>query len=179
MTMVLVTGPIGSGKSEVCRYLAGKGLPVYDCDSRTKHLYSSVPGLRGRIEESLGIEWKDIGVIFTDTRRRLLLESIVYPLVVEDILEWKASLDSELAFIESAVALSKPQFDSLYDKVLLVTAPEALRLGRNPHAAIRGALQSFDSGRIFHTIENDSTIEELHLKIDEYLSFASAKHGKG
>ena len=169
MTTVLVTGPIGSGKSEVCRYLAGKGFPVYDCDSRTKALYDSVPGLRRKIEAALEIEWKDIGIIFTDTRRRLLLESIVYPLVAEDILSWKASLNCGLAFIESAVALDKRLFDSLYDKVLLVTAPEALRLGRNPHAAIRGALQSFDSGRICYTIENDSTIEELHLKTDKLL----------
>ncbi len=169
MTTILVTGPIGSGKSEVCRYLSGRGLPVYDCDSRTKRLYSSVPGLRSRIEEALGIEWKDIAVIFTDRQKRLKLESMVYPYVVEDIQKWKASLASELAFIESAVALDKPQFDSLYDKVLLVTAPESLRLGRNPHAAIRGALQSFDSGRVFYTIENDSTIEELHLKTEELL----------
>ncbi len=169
MTTVLVTGPIGSGKSEVCGYLASKGYPVYDCDSRTKGLYDSVPGLRQKIEDALGIEWKDIGVIFTDTRRRLLLESIVYPLVVEDILKWKGSLEADLAFIESAVALCKREFDSLYDKVLLVTAPEELRLFRNPHAAIRGALQTFDAGRVCYTIENDSTIEELHLKTDNLL----------
>jgi dephospho-CoA kinase len=169
MTTVLVTGPIGSGKSEVCRYLADKGYPVYDCDSRTKALYDTVPGLREKIEAALEIEWKDIGVIFTDTHRRLQLESIVYPLVVEDILKWKASLEGELAFIESAIALDKRQFDSLYDKVLMVTAPEELRVGRNPHAALRGALQSFDPERISYTIENDSTIEELHLKTDKLL----------
>ena len=169
MTTVLVTGPIGSGKSEVCRYLEGKGFPVYDCDSRTKALYDSVPGLKRKIEAALEIEWKDIGVIFTDTRRRLQLESIVYPLVVEDILKWKASLEGELAFIESAIALDKRQFDSLYDKVLMVTAPEELRVGRNPHAALRGPLQSFDPERISYTIGNDSTIEELHLKTDKLL----------
>ena len=49
MKTFLVTGPIGSGKSEVCRYLASKGYPVYDCDSRTKGLYESVPGLKSRI----------------------------------------------------------------------------------------------------------------------------------
>ncbi len=169
MITVLVTGPIGSGKSEVCKYLSSKGFPVYDCDSRTKRLYGSEPGLRERIEAELEIEWKDIGIIFTDARRRLRLESIVYPLVVEDILKWKSGLTGELAFIESAIALDKRQFDPLYDKVLLVTAPEELRLGRNPYAAIRGALQSFDSGRICYTIENDSSIEELHKKTDQLL----------
>ena len=35
---ILVTGPIGSGKSAACSYLASLDYPVYDCDSRTKML---------------------------------------------------------------------------------------------------------------------------------------------
>lgn len=169
MTTVLVTGPIGSGKSEVCRYLASLGWPVYDCDSRTKALYDSVPGLKSRIETALDIEWKDLRVIFEDERRRTLLENIVYPLVVEDIMRWKASLSSSLVFIESALALDKPQFDHLYDKVLFVTAGRSLREARNPAAAVRGPLQSFDLSRVDFVIENNSSIEELHTKTDKLL----------
>ncbi len=168
-TTVLVTGPIGSGKSELCRYLASLGWPVYDCDSRTKALYASVPGLRARIEEALEIEWKDIGVIFTDAGRRARLESIVYPLVAEDIVKWKAGQSSRLLFVESAIAMDKPQFDGLYDKVLLVTAGHLLREGRNPAAALRGALQTFDLSRVDYEIENNSSIEDLHLKTDKLL----------
>lgn len=168
-TTVLVTGPIGSGKSEVCRYLSSLGWPVYDCDSRTKSLYDSVPGLRSRIEAALEIEWKDIGIIFKDERRRALLESIVYPLVATDIARWKEVQESRLLFVESAVALGKPQFDSLYDRVLLVTADSSLREGRNPAAAVRGALQSFDLSRADYVIENNSSIEDLHEKTDKIL----------
>lgn len=169
MKTILVTGPIGSGKSEVCRYLASCGWPVYDCDSRTKALYSSVPGLKSRIETALGIEWKDIGVIFTDDRRRALLENMVYPLVAEDIRSWKAEQSSRLLFVESALALDKPQFDGLYDAVLLVTADRRLREGRNPAAAVRGALQSFDLSRADYIIENNSSIEDLHTETDKLL----------
>lgn len=165
----LVTGPIGSGKSAVCRHLMSLGWPVYDCDSRTKALYDSVPGLRGRIEEALGIEWKEIGIIFTDERRRLLLEGIVYPYVVDDIRRWKVSQKSRLLFIESAVALGKPQFDGLYDKVILVTAEASIREGRNPEAALRGALQSFDLSRADFVIENNSSIEQLYFNTDNLL----------
>lgn len=168
-TTVLVTGPIGSGKSEVCRYLSSLGWPVYDCDSRTKALYDSVPGLKSRIETALGIEWKDICIIFKDDRRRTLLESIVYPLVVEDIGRWKDGQSSRLLFIESALALDRPQFDSLYDRVLLVTSERSLREGRNPDAAVRGALQYFDLARVDYVIENNSSIEDLKVKTDKIL----------
>lgn len=169
MRTVLVTGPIGSGKSEACRYLASEGYPVYDCDSRTKALYESVPGLKERIEKALGIKWSEIGIIFTDASRREALEKIVYPLLIADINAWKASLDVDLAFIESAIALQKPELDGLYDSVLMVTAPLSVREGRNPKVRGRDALQEFDGDRIDFRIDNDSSIEVLHLKIDDLL----------
>lgn len=169
MKTFLVTGPIGSGKSEVCRYLASKGYPVYDCDSRTKRLYESVPGLKSRIETALGIDWSEIGIIFSDNGRRETLERIVFPLLAEDIRAWKSGLDSRLAFIESAIATEKKEFDGLYDGVLLVTADYGLRRGRNPKAAQRDSLQTFDLSGADWVLENDSTIEELHLKTDDIL----------
>ena len=169
MKTFLVTGPIGSGKSEVCRYLASKGYPVYDCDSRTKGLYESVPGLKSRIETALGIDWSEIGIIFSDSGRRETLERIVFPLVADDIRAWKSGLDSRLAFIESAIATEKKEFDGLYDGVLLVTADYSLRCGRNPKAAQRDSLQTFDLPGADWVLENDSTIEELHLKTDDIL----------
>lgn len=169
MKTFLVTGPIGSGKSEVCRYLASKGYPVYDCDSRTKGLYESVPGLKSRIETALGIDWSEIGIIFSDSGRRETLERIVFPLVADDIRAWKSGLDSRLAFIESAIAADNREFDGLYDGVLLVTADYGLRRGRNPKAAQRDSLQTFDLSGADWVLENDSTIEELHLKTDDIL----------
>ncbi len=172
MRTVLVTGPIGSGKSEVCKYLASKGLPVYDCDSKTKALYDKVPGLRTRIEEALGIEWSEIRIIFTDSAKREKLESIVYPLLVEDIKGWKAELESTgtpLAFMESAIALDKPLLDGLYDEVLLVNAPLELRGERNADVAARDALQNFDEAKVDHRIENDSDLAVLHAKVEQLL----------
>ena len=169
MRAILVTGPIGSGKSEVCRYLASLDFPVYDCDSRTKMLYSLVPGLKCSIEERLGIPWSQIGTVFSDPDRLRALEEMVYPHVVEDLNAWKAAQTAPLVFVESAIALDKPQFDGLYDRVLLVTAPFALRVQRNPRAAERDALQRFDPARIDLTVENDGTQEELQLKIRQLI----------
>lgn len=169
MKTVLVTGPIGGGKSTVCKRLQSLGYPVYDCDSRCKALYENVPGLKERIERELGIPFSELRRIFEDENLRERLEAIVYPLLAKDIEQWKASQDAELAFIESAIALGKPLFDPLYDNVLLVTAGRSLRLSRNPAVAQRDGIQSFDASKIDYTIRNSSSKEALDKKIDKYL----------
>jgi dephospho-CoA kinase len=169
MTTVLVTGPIGGGKSTVCKRLAAKGLPVYDCDSRCKALYDTVPGLKGRIEQELGIPFTELRRIFEDDSLREKLEALVYPLLVEDLKDWKSQQGAPFAFVESAIALDKPAFDGLYDKVLLVTAPESKRQERNPEAARRGRLQRFDQSQADWIIRNDGTKEELIEQTDNYL----------
>ncbi|MCR5072009.1 MAG: dephospho-CoA kinase [Bacteroidales bacterium] len=169
MRTILVTGPIGSGKSEVCRYLASLDFPVYECDARTKMLYSLVPGLKCSIEERLGLPWSEIGRVFSEPDKLRTLEEMVYPHVLEDLKAWKATQKSPLLFVESAIALDKPQFDGLYDKVLLVTAPYELRVQRNPKAAERDALQTFDPARIDWTLENEGTKEELNIKIRQLI----------
>ena len=169
MKTVLITGAIGSGKSEVCRYLAAKGYPVYDSDSRTKALYDSVPGLKDRIEEALGVPFDRIGIIFSDPGKRSALEAIVYPLVAQDFSDWRASMASDTVFLESALMLDKRQFDGLYDEVWLVRAPLELRAGRNPKARERDQLQKFDLSRVDRIIDNETTIDNLHSKIDRIM----------
>ena len=169
MKTILVTGPIGSGKSEACRYLAALGFPVYDCDSRTKMLYSLVPGLKCSIEERLSLPWARIGEVFADPGKLRTLEEMVYPYVGGDLRDWKSAQTAPLLFVESAIALDKPQFDGLYDEVVLVTAPYDVRVQRNPKAAQRDALQAFDPARIDHTVDNGTTLEELQLKIRQLI----------
>lgn len=167
MRTVLVTGPIGSGKSAACRHLEELGYPVYSCDARTKALYDEVPGLKKRIEDALGIPFGEIRVIFKDEEKRRTLESIVYPLVVDDIRKWTAAQKTDTVFVESAIALEKRQFDGLYDKVLMITAPMELRRDRNPETAVRDALQDFTAAKADWTVVNDSTMEELNKKLDK------------
>ncbi|MCQ2186828.1 MAG: dephospho-CoA kinase [Bacteroidales bacterium] len=170
METILITGGIASGKSVVCRYLESKGYPVYDCDSRTKALYENVPGLKEKVEKSIGVPFSRIAVIFEYPCKREALEALVYPLVVEDIRKWLSEQDSEIAFIESAIALDKPLFDGLYDKVWLVTAPVEQRLRRNRHTAERAVTQRLpDPSEADETINNDSTLESLYRQIDNLI----------
>lgn len=176
MLTVFVTGLIGSGKSAVCALLTQKGIPVYDSDSRTKGLYSTVPGLKERIERELGVPFKDLaGLIFSNPQAREKLESIVYPLVREDFERWRAE-QSGVPFVvlESAVILSKPIFSSLADAVVAVTAPEDKRLSRVLRRGItledakaRISAQTLDLSKVDVLIENDGTKEQLYSRVED------------
>lgn len=169
MKTILITGPIGSGKSTVRQYLESKSYPVYDCDSRCKVLYETVPGLKELLERRLGLPFSQWGAIFSDSGKRSELERTVYPVLAEDIREWRESCKSPLCFVESAVAAGKPQFKGLYDGIWLVCAPYELRVRRNPKAAERDRVQEFDGSAADVVIENSSTLEELYKTIDKYL----------
>ncbi len=171
MKTVLVTGGIASGKSELCRYLSSKGFAVYDSDSRTKALYDSVPGLKERVEDALGVPFSEIGIIFSDDARREKLEAVVYPEVLKDFLEWKSSQAGRAVFFESAVAASKPVFDGQWDEIWLVRAPLEARLERNPKTAGRLSSQTeLDATQADVVIDNDSSLEELHKKVDKLIN---------
>lgn len=168
--VTLVTGPIASGKSAVCQYLSGLSYPVYDCDSRVKALYQSREGLVKQIERELGVDFSKLTIIFTDDAKRTKLESIVYPILLEDMLSWIESQDAKHLFIESAIALEKELFDNVYDDVLIIISDLSVRMERNPKVQQRDSLQHVDTSRADYIINNESTIEQLHKKIDKYLN---------
>ena len=149
MKAVLVTGGIGSGKSAVCAYLASRGVPVYDSDSRTKALYTSDPALLPALESALGISLRDASgkldraalaaVIFADAEARTTLEKIVYPAVLRDFLSWREACSHApwcgygtvpFVVMESAVAAHKAPFDAVFDKIVAVAAPLETRVLR-------------------------------------------------
>lgn len=150
-----VTGGIGSGKSAVCRIMASEGVPVYDSDSRTKALYDDAVLLE-RLEAAMSADLKDVdgrldrkrlaALVFSDASRLAALEKVVHPYVLDDFTRWRKSSEAEFSekklkwnpdagevpfvVIESAIILEKPLFRNVADKVLIVDAPEKVRLER-------------------------------------------------
>lgn len=187
VTTLLITGGIGSGKSEVCRRLVGRGIPVYDSDSRTKSLYDTLPGLASRVDEAVGggvlkedgtLDRRALAsILFGDRDKLRRVESIVHPEVLEDFRRWSASTGAEVVAMESAIALKLSVFDGVFDHVILVDAPLETRIER---ACLRDSSsrleietriknQCFDMSRVDVVIMNDSSVEVLHARTDEAL----------
>ena len=140
MKTVIVTGGIGSGKSAVCALLKKRGVPVYDCDAKAKELYGRRPSLVSRLEKALGAPLRGgdgkldkarlAALIFSDPRARETVEGMVYPILLQDIRRWQKRQSAAWGALESAVILSKPVFDGVADGVVLVDAPQELRIAR-------------------------------------------------
>ncbi len=185
MGTVILTGGIGSGKSAVSALLRERGIPVYDSDARTKALYDESPVLVPALEKVLRIPLRTAAgkfdrkalaaVIFNHARAREQVEAVVYPAVLEDFLRWReAQADAPFVVLESAVILSKPVFDGLADKVVLVTAPREVRLQRvmardgltAPEVLRRMDAQQTPWEGIDTVIVNDGTPEQLRTAVD-------------
>ena len=177
MITVLLTGGIGSGKSAVAAFLEKRGVPVWDSDSAAKSLYT--PSFLDSVEKEFGRSFRDAdggldrkalsALIFADAAARERLESMLYPALKDEFLRWKVSHSGKpMVVIESAIALSKPLFHGLWDAVVLVDAPEDVRLARvmsrdgsSREAALsRIRSQELPSGADA-VIVNDSSLEKL------------------
>ncbi|MBO6095727.1 MAG: dephospho-CoA kinase [Bacteroidales bacterium] len=188
MRSILVTGGIGSGKSAVCALLRERGIPVYDCDTRTKGLYTRRPTLVPKLEKALGASLRQAdgtldkvrlaSLIFSDRQARETLEGIVYPLVLQDYRRWLSRQKAPFVIIESALILSKPLFDGIYDAAVLVEAPQEVRLQRvmrrenatREDSFRRMEAQAFPMDKVDAVITNDGTKEQLSAAV-EHLFF--------
>ncbi len=198
--ILVVTGGIGSGKSEVCRILHELGYTAqYNADQRVKSLYEESATLLDSIEASLGIGLKNAdgvfqpkklaGIIFNDAESLEIVESLVFPALIEDFSSYVSRHPEEKIIIfESATILEKPAFDGFGDKTVLVDAPYSIRLERacarngasreevEARMAAQKMMNSFSTGgwrscpRIDAIITNDAGIEELRERTSEVIS---------
>ena len=197
MKILVITGGIGSGKSEVCRILAQKGLTVqYNADAKVKELYDTVPGLLESIEDRLGCCLRDEAGkfvprclaqrIFVDRQALETVESLVFPALMEDFLAFAGNSGSPFGVLESATILEKPHFDGFGDKVILVDAPVSMRMERacrrdgadreavKARMANQKKMNALSEGatdpRIDAVIVNDGSIAILEQKIEIMMS---------
>ena len=127
-----ITGGIGSGKSYVCQRLKAHGIDVYDCDAAAKRLIRTSTTIRQQLTALIGPEVYIGDQLDKSVMTRFLLESeanakaidqIVHPAVFRDFEE------SGLKWMESAI-LYESGINQLVDRVIVVTAPEEIRIQR-------------------------------------------------
>lgn len=140
MMKVGITGGIGSGKSTVCKIFAELGIPVYYADDRAKYLMQHEHYLIDLIKKNFGEDVYANGKLdrallasrtFGDKQKVALLNSLVHPAVFRDTERWAGEQDPAVPYVlkEAALLIESGSYKNL-DKLIVVTAPLALRLKR-------------------------------------------------
>ena len=139
ITEIGITGGIGSGKSLVSRLLEVMGIPVYISDIESKRLTNSDALIRRELIALLGEEVyagdelnKPLlaSYIFGDPEHIRTVNSIIHPRVRDDFRQWvERHTTYPVVGMESAI-LIEAGFAGEVDAVVLVYAPEELRIMR-------------------------------------------------
>lgn len=150
-----ITGGIGSGKSTIARALAARGYAIYDCDKEAKRIIvenaevrKAIIGLLGTEAFTASPEHPFTGVyntayvaqrVFAEPELLEKLNEIVHPAVKKDIEACHMSLPEGkgVLFVESAI-LHEAGLDALCDKIIVVEAPEEVRIERTIQRDYRG-----------------------------------------
>ena len=139
MISIAITGGIGSGKTFVSNLLKERGIPIYNSDDEAKRLMVSDEGIRRDLMALLG---EDVyqgdalnksllaSYLFAEAGNAARINAIVHPRVRADFSRWLAEhQDVEVAGLECAI-LYEAGFENTVDKVVMVYAPESLRIER-------------------------------------------------
>ena len=135
--LIGITGGIGSGKSIIAQGLRERGFTVYDCDTEAKRIIAQNRQVQAQIIALLGEEAFSEGQynttyvakrVFEDPALLQQLNAIVHPAVVEHVKDERLKVKGVL-FVESAI-LFEAGLDELCEKIIVVEAPEEIRLER-------------------------------------------------
>jgi dephospho-CoA kinase len=128
---VAITGAIGAGKSEALEAFARHGAATISSDEIVHELIEEDPEVRGALLERYGTTKRaDIaGVVFADRGQLAWLESLLHPRVVLRYLEWRVRQTAPLTVTEVPL-LYETGGDERFDKVVVISAPKALREAR-------------------------------------------------
>lgn len=139
MFQVGVTGGIGSGKTLVCQVFEKLGIPVYHADEEARRLMEEDQALMGRMVELFGEE-AYLGralnrrylaeVVFGNRERLNGLNALVHPAVKKDYQQWLAEQKGVPYVVEEAAILFESGASRWMDLVVMVYAPEELRISR-------------------------------------------------
>lgn len=193
-----LTGGIGSGKSVVAKLFSRRDVPVIDADRIARDLVEPGTPALETIINTFGPDYLQTDgqldrnrlrrLVFTDPALRHQLESILHPLIRNNIKELINSIREPYCIVVIPLLLETGQSD-LVDRILVIEAPEETRIDRVarrdrlPADEIHAILQSQTDretrlAAADDVIVNAGTIDELAEKVqtlhETYLALAAA-----
>jgi dephospho-CoA kinase len=138
---VAITGGIGAGKSTALDAFRAHGAATVSSDQIVHHLLATDDDVRAALVDKLGQEIlgedgrpdraRIAQAVFGDRERLAWLESLLHPLVSREYLTWReqlAELDRPpLVCVTEVPLLYEVGAEERFDKVVVITAPKALR----------------------------------------------------
>jgi dephospho-CoA kinase len=169
---VALTGGIAAGKSEALRAFASHGAAVISSDDVVHRLYREDEGLQAALRARWGarvfsdgeVDRKAVGrIVFADRAELAWLEAELHPRVRAATDAWLAEQTADVAVAEIPL-LFETGGEGRFDRVVVVTAPPAVREARRARVAEReGRLVSEEEKvrRADYAYVNDGSLEEL------------------
>ena len=139
MIKIGITGGIGSGKSTVSTIFKLHGIPVYNADEETKNLNNSSPVIKEQLIKHFGADLyvnneldkkKFANIIFNDTEKLKLANSIIHPEVLKHFTLWCKQHSKEPIVALEAAILFESNFHKYLHKVVTVYSPLQIRVKR-------------------------------------------------
>jgi dephospho-CoA kinase len=138
-----ITGGIGSGKTLVSKIFACLDIPVYDADSHAKELMTTDGILVSQIKKEFGdLSYLSDGtlnrkylaeVVFNNQERLDVLNKLVHPRVGENYTQWVKRHNRKAYVLKEAALLFETGSYQALDKIIVVHAPEEVRIKRVMH----------------------------------------------
>ncbi len=176
MLKIAIVGNIASGKSTVEEIIKSNGYKVFDTDKIAHKILET----NAQIEKLFGTTNRAelAKIVFLDSEKLKKLESIIHP-EVKNELEKIFNLEEKFVFI-SVPQLFEAGFETLFDKIIYVTAKESIRKERlikrnnyTPEEAQRRIDAQKEDGKKEKSdfiIDNNNSILELTEQVNNILS---------
>ena len=138
MLKVGITGGIGSGKSLVSKILNSMNFPVFNSDSEAKKILTENKEIREELINLFGEEVytnKDLNkpflanIIFNNDVALQKVNSLIHPKVRQAFTDFASIQKAKIVFNEAAILFESDGHKQL-DHVILISAPEELRITR-------------------------------------------------
>ncbi len=171
--IVGLTGGIGSGKSVVGNLFTELGIDVIDADHVSKNILDENKSAKKLFVEHFGNKFIDKNnnidrallrdEIFKDENKKEALESIIHPLVREEIFNFIKNSQS-IYKIVMVPLIYETNSQDFYDKILVVECSEENQINR---ASKRDNKTNDD---IMNIIKNQATSEQRRSIADEVIN---------
>lgn len=198
--IVGLTGGIGSGKTAVSDRFAKLGIKIVDADVCARVVVEPGRPALAQIVDHFGPEVLQADgsldrarlrqIVFANEAERKWLESLLHPLIFEEMWSQLQSANSPYAILVSPLLVEAGQ-NAICQRILVVDVPEDVQLARtmardaNSAEQVKAIMASQASrdarlAKADDVITNDSSLESLWQQVDQmhqrYLALVTDRH---